>query len=229
MANRFTLDNKDVNSILKSNKFKERVEKVKWDTNSDIFLDFGLSENTPSVRSLMKAINDNKLDAWWLPRWSIDFWEWEISIDDIFNEFPRLKQSYENALKPENEWKKEDLFKSANIKLVYTILLLLSTDNVETIYNPNIILNIKKLIIDGQEIEKPKRRRINIEKFVARDNVAKQLANLRKWKDFPEGTIELRPWIGKNINRMSIFNHFKKLYKNAKTEEEKVHLDTQFS
>ena len=166
MANRFTLDNKDVNSILKSNKFKERVEKVKWDTNSDIFLDFGLSENTPSVRSLMKAINDNKLDAWWLPRWSIDFWEWEISIDDIFNEFPWLKQSYENALKPENEWKKEDLFKSANIKLVYTILLLLSSDNVEAIYNPNIILNIKKLIIDGQEIEKPKMRRINIEKWV---------------------------------------------------------------
>jgi hypothetical protein len=89
-----------------------------------------------------------------------------------------LKQSYENALKPENESKKEDLFKSANIKLVYTILLLLSSDNVDAIYNPNLILKIKKLVIDGDVIEKP-RRKISKEKFVARDNVAKQLVNLR--------------------------------------------------
>ena len=229
MANRFTLDNKNVNSILKSEKFREKLEKVKWDTNNDIFHDFELSEGNGLILWLMDIINNNKLKAWWLPKWSISFWEWEISIDDIFDEIPWLKQAYENALKPENEWKKEDLFKSANIKLVYTILLLLSSDNVEAIYNPNIILNIKKLIIDGQEIEKPKRRRLNIEKFVARDNVAKQLANLRNWRDFPEGTIELRPWMEKNINRMSIFNHFKILYKSAKTEEEKVRLDTQFS
>ena len=144
MANKFTLENKDVNSILKSNKFKEKVEKLKWDTNNDIFQDFELSYNNAYVKWLIEAINDNKLNAWWLPKWSINFWEWEISIDDIFNEFPWLKQAYENALAPENGWKKEDLFKSANIKLIYTILLLLSSDNVEAIYNPNIILKIKK-------------------------------------------------------------------------------------
>ena len=229
MDNRFTLDNKDINSILKSDKFEETLEKLKWDTNSDIFQDFELSEDTPSVRSLMKAINDNKLDAWWLPKWSIDFWEWEISIDDIFNEFPRLKQAYESALKPENESKKEDLFKSANIKLVYTMLLLLSSDNVESIHNPSVILKVKKLIVDGKEIDKPKMKKIYINKLVARDNVAKQLANLRSWRDFPEWTVELRPWIEKNINRMTIFSHFKDLYKNAANEEEKVRLDTQFA
>ena len=29
MANRFTLDDKDINSILKSNKFKKNLEKLK--------------------------------------------------------------------------------------------------------------------------------------------------------------------------------------------------------
>ncbi|MBO7094681.1 hypothetical protein J6V86_00315 [bacterium] len=90
-----------------------------------------------------------------------------------------MKQAYESALKPENESKKEDLFKSANIKLVYTMLLLLSSDNVESIHNPGVILKVKKLIVDGKEIDKPKIKKIYINKLVARDNVAKQLANLR--------------------------------------------------
>ena len=42
------------------------------------------------------------------------------------------------------------------------------------------IIKAKKIITDKEKIENPKKLRISIEKFVSRDNVAKQLENLRK-------------------------------------------------